>query len=96
MRPGSGKLPGRALVFTIRRLNHFFHAVVERSFEGPHTFCSFWPGLEPVNLQRAFYKHHRRHTAGNNLTDEDYRIHGSGQNEPGFNCIMALDWRFGR
>ena len=24
-----------------------------------------------------------------NLTDEDYRIHGSGQNEPGLNGILA-------
>ncbi len=29
-----------------------------------------------------------------NITDEDYRIHGSGQNEPGRNLIMTLDWRF--
>ena len=25
-----------------------------------------------------------------NLTDEDYRNHGSGNNEPGFNAILAL------
>ncbi|BDS08692.1 hypothetical protein NT6N_37320 [Oceaniferula spumae] len=29
-----------------------------------------------------------------NLTDEDYRIHGSGQNEPGFNCIMGAKLTF--
>lgn len=29
-----------------------------------------------------------------NLTDEDYRIHGSGQNEAGFNAILAADMRF--
>ena len=29
-----------------------------------------------------------------NLTNEDYRIHGSGQNEPGTNVIVSLDWRF--
>jgi len=28
-----------------------------------------------------------------NLLDEDYRIHGSGDNEPGTNVILALDWR---
>ncbi len=29
-----------------------------------------------------------------NVTDEDYRIHGSGQNEPGFNAIagLRLEW----
>jgi hemoglobin/transferrin/lactoferrin receptor protein len=29
-----------------------------------------------------------------NIIDEDYRIHGSGQNEPGRNLIIALDCRF--
>lgn len=29
-----------------------------------------------------------------NLTDEDYRVHGSGQNEPGRNIVVSLDWRF--
>ena len=29
-----------------------------------------------------------------NLTDKDYRTHGSGLNEPGINCVMSLDWRF--
>ena len=29
-----------------------------------------------------------------NLTDENYRIHGSGQNEPGFNVVAVLDVRF--
>jgi hemoglobin/transferrin/lactoferrin receptor protein len=27
-----------------------------------------------------------------NLTDETYRIHGSGQNEPGTNFIFSIDW----
>ena len=26
-----------------------------------------------------------------NVLDEDYRIHGSGQNEPGFNLVMMLE-----
>ncbi|MBN2492690.1 MAG: TonB-dependent receptor [Planctomycetes bacterium] len=29
-----------------------------------------------------------------NLTNEDYRIHGSGVNEPGTNVVLALDWTF--
>ncbi|MFC1671999.1 TonB-dependent receptor plug domain-containing protein [Planctomycetota bacterium] len=29
-----------------------------------------------------------------NITDEDHRIHGSGQNEPGRNLILGFDWRF--
>ncbi|MGD2064806.1 MAG: TonB-dependent receptor, partial [Nitrospirota bacterium] len=28
-----------------------------------------------------------------NITDEDYRIHGSGQNESGTNFVIGLDWR---
>jgi hemoglobin/transferrin/lactoferrin receptor protein len=29
-----------------------------------------------------------------NITDEDYRIHGSGVNEPGLNLVVAADLRF--
>jgi len=29
-----------------------------------------------------------------NVTDEDYRIHGSGVNEPGINLIFGLEYRF--
>jgi len=29
-----------------------------------------------------------------NLTDEDYRIHGSGLNEAGRNFMLSADWRF--
>ena len=29
-----------------------------------------------------------------NITDEDYRIHGSGVNEPGRNLLLAADWTF--
>jgi hemoglobin/transferrin/lactoferrin receptor protein len=29
-----------------------------------------------------------------NLTDKDYRVHGSGQNEPGTNVVLGADWRF--
>ena len=29
-----------------------------------------------------------------NITDEDYRIHGSGVNEPGRNIVCAADWTF--
>jgi len=28
-----------------------------------------------------------------NLTNEDYRVHGSGQNEPGTNLIISLEWK---
>jgi hemoglobin/transferrin/lactoferrin receptor protein len=29
-----------------------------------------------------------------NLLDENYRVHGSGQNEPGRNFVLAVDYRF--
>jgi hemoglobin/transferrin/lactoferrin receptor protein len=29
-----------------------------------------------------------------NMTDTDYRIHGSGLNEPGINLKAGLKWRF--
>gem|GEM_PF-2865221 len=31
-----------------------------------------------------------------NVTDEDYRIHGSILNEAGCNFILSADWRFFR
>jgi hemoglobin/transferrin/lactoferrin receptor protein len=34
-------------------------------------------------------------TAGvENITNEDYRIHGSGQNEPGRSIVLGVNWRF--
>lgn len=29
-----------------------------------------------------------------NLTDEDYRVHGSGQNQPGRNAVISARWSF--
>ena len=29
-----------------------------------------------------------------NITDVDYRVHGSGQNEPGTNVLLGADWKF--
>ena len=29
-----------------------------------------------------------------NIADKDYRNHGSGQNEPGLNAIIGVDWKF--
>ena len=29
-----------------------------------------------------------------NVTNEDYRIHGSGVNEPGRSLVVGIDWRF--
>ena len=29
-----------------------------------------------------------------NVTDEDYRIHGSGVNEPGRNLVVQAEWVF--
>tara|TARA_B100000470_G_C19408127_1_gene223020 strand:- start:222 stop:509 length:288 start_codon:yes stop_codon:yes gene_type:complete len=29
-----------------------------------------------------------------NIADKDYRLHGSGQNEPGLNVIIGLDCKF--
>lgn len=54
------------------------------------------PGYEIFHL-RAGWQPVRQFTlsmALENLTDEDYRIHGSGLNEPGRNFIVAADLRF--
>lgn len=29
-----------------------------------------------------------------NITNENYRVHGSGLNEPGTNLLVSMDWRF--
>ena len=29
-----------------------------------------------------------------NIADKDYRNHGSGQNEPGLNAVIGVDWKF--
>lgn len=31
-----------------------------------------------------------------NITDRDYRVHGSGQNEAGTNVVLGVDWQFDR
>jgi hemoglobin/transferrin/lactoferrin receptor protein len=33
-------------------------------------------------------------SAVENVTDQDYRIHGSGVNEPGTNFKLGAKWRF--
>jgi hemoglobin/transferrin/lactoferrin receptor protein len=54
------------------------------------------PGYAVLNLRAGWeVLEGLRASAGvENLTDEDYRIHGSGQNEPGTNVVLAVDWRF--
>jgi len=47
-------------------------------------FRAGWQAMPGLNLTAAV----------ENLTDEDYRIHGSGLNEPGRNFLLAADWRF--
>ncbi|MFM8980258.1 MAG: TonB-dependent receptor [Planctomycetia bacterium] len=54
------------------------------------------PGYDLLHL-RAGYRLTRSSDlllAVENITDEDYRIHGSGQNEPGRNVVLGLDLRF--
>ncbi|RMF77223.1 MAG: TonB-dependent receptor, partial [Nitrospirae bacterium] len=53
------------------------------------------PGYVTVTLRGGLAVSERLHlsAAVENLTDEDYRIHGSGQNEPGTNVVLAVDWR---
>jgi len=43
-----------------------------------------WRATEHANLLLAF----------ENLTDEDYRVHGSGQNEPGFNVVLGVEVQY--
>jgi hemoglobin/transferrin/lactoferrin receptor protein len=54
------------------------------------------PGYEVFTL-RGGYRVTKDLTvtaAVENLSDEDYRIHGSGVNEPGTNVVLSADWTF--
>jgi hemoglobin/transferrin/lactoferrin receptor protein len=54
------------------------------------------PGYDLLHL-RAGYRVGRSTDllfAVENITDENYRIHGSGVNEPGINLVFGLDLRF--
>ncbi|MBN1441786.1 MAG: TonB-dependent receptor, partial [Planctomycetes bacterium] len=52
-----------------------------------YTVYALRGGVEPMRGLKLF-------AAVENITDVDYRVHGSGQNEPGTNVILGADWRF--
>ena len=54
------------------------------------------PGWVTANLRLGYDWNQRLRIVGalENLTDEDYRIHGSGFNQPGRNAKASLEWRF--
>ncbi len=54
------------------------------------------PGWTVANLRAGyrFNRHASLSLALENITDENYRIHGSGQNEPGRSFVFALDLDF--
>ncbi|HWB03651.1 MAG TPA: TonB-dependent receptor [Verrucomicrobiales bacterium] len=54
------------------------------------------PGYVIFNLRAGWHVNENLTltAAVENLTDEDYRIHGSGQNEPGINAIVTANLKF--
>lgn len=54
------------------------------------------PGYEVFNLRAGWLvsRHATLTAALENLTDKDYRVHGSGSNEPGRNFIVTAEFRF--
>ncbi|HLF95827.1 MAG TPA: TonB-dependent receptor [Methylococcaceae bacterium] len=54
------------------------------------------PGYTALTLRGGWNPHPdlKLSVALENVTDEDYRIHGSGLNEPGRNFVLAADWKF--
>lgn len=54
------------------------------------------PGYDVLHLRAGYRlsRHADLLAALENLTDENYRIHGSGLNEPGFNVVLGLDLRW--
>ena len=53
------------------------------------------PGYEVVTVRVGFEfgPHLSVSAAVENVTDVDYRVHGSGQNEPGTNVVIGLELR---
>ena len=55
------------------------------------------PGYAVLTLRGGIARGRRRlqlTLALENVMDEDYRIHGSGVNEPGRNLVLQADWTF--
>ncbi len=54
------------------------------------------PGWATLNLRAGYtWKERLRGVVGlENVTDEDYRIHGSGFNQPGRNLKLSVEYRF--
>ncbi|MBM4040041.1 MAG: TonB-dependent receptor [Planctomycetes bacterium] len=54
------------------------------------------PGYAVLTLRGGVQatKNLKLNAAIENVLDKDYRIHGSGQNEPGRNFVLSADWTF--
>jgi hemoglobin/transferrin/lactoferrin receptor protein len=54
------------------------------------------PGYTTYTLRGGYRVNENLHltAAAENISNKDYRIHGSGQNEPGTNVILGMDLRF--
>lgn len=54
------------------------------------------PGYTILSLRGSYHVTDQFTLLGavENLTDEDYRVHGSGTNEPGLNFILGAEYRF--
>ncbi len=52
-----------------------------------YTIYSIRSGFEPMPGLKLF-------ASVENITDKNYRVHRSGQNEPGTSVILGADWRF--
>jgi hemoglobin/transferrin/lactoferrin receptor protein len=54
------------------------------------------PGYTTLSLRSGYKLSHGITMTAvlDNVTDEDYRVHGSGINEAGLNFIFGLEWRF--
>ncbi|MGQ9592441.1 MAG: TonB-dependent receptor [Planctomycetota bacterium] len=52
-----------------------------------YAVCNLHGGVRPLEGLEVF-------AAVENLANKEYRVHGSGQNEPGTNAVLGLDWKF--
>ena len=54
------------------------------------------PGYSLLTVRGGAEMRHNLFLSGGveNITNQDYRIHGSGTNQPGVNAYVSIDWKF--
>ncbi len=72
------------------------HLAISEKNDPTRTAIKGTPGYTIYTLRGGYRVTDQLHltAAAENISNKDYRIHGSGQNEPGTNVILGMDLRF--